>query len=115
MLIPSEFWVKAYLRRCAADGAMAVVVNHGDDRAGAIFIKISRLDGTAELFAPAPSGFDAEPGARRFIPALNEVRVSEGEAEAYLARQRAFDSDIWIVEVEDRKGRHRLEDWLASL
>ena len=25
-----------------------------------------------------------------------------------------FDPDIWIVSVEDRQGRHFLEDWLAA-
>ena len=38
MRLKSEIWVKAYLRRCTVNGAMAVVVRHGDDDAGAIFI-----------------------------------------------------------------------------
>ena len=37
-------------------------------------------------------------------------RSSEAEANGYLARQREFDPDLWIIEVEDRAGRHFLGD-----
>ena len=45
---------------------------------------------------------------------LDRQSASETEADAYLARQIEFDPDIWIVSVEDRQGRHFLEDWLAA-
>ena len=48
MRLKAEIWIKAYIRRCAAAGAAAVVVRHGDDDAGAIFIRVSRLDGTTQ-------------------------------------------------------------------
>ena len=35
------------------------------------------------------------------------------DAEAYLARQIKFDSDIWIIEVEDRAGRNFLDTVVA--
>ena len=38
----------------------------------------------------------------------------EAKASAYFERQIKFDPDIWIVSVEDRQGRHFLEDWLAA-
>ena len=40
--------------------------------------------------------------------------VSENEATGYLARQRDFDPDLWIIEVEDRAGRHFLGDDLVE-
>lgn len=58
MRLKSELWVKAYLRRCAVNGAMAVVARRGDADAGAIFIKVMRRDGGSTLFAPAPAGRD---------------------------------------------------------
>ena len=54
MRLKSAIWVAAYVRRCYVEGASAVVRRRGAEEAGAIFIKISRLDGTAALFAPAP-------------------------------------------------------------
>ena len=111
MRLKSGIWVAAYIRRCQVEGAQAVLRRRGADEAGAVFIKISKLDGTAEVFGPAPqSTFDeARPADRAFIRALKTEAVSEADAEAYLARQVKFDPDIWIVEVEDRAGRNFLD------
>jgi hypothetical protein len=114
MRIKSELWVKAYLRRCALEGAAALLERRGDSDAGAIYIKVSRLDGTAALFGPAPASLGARDSERRWQPCLATATAREAEADAYLARQLSFDPDLWIVAVEDRDGRHFLEDWLAS-
>jgi hypothetical protein len=114
MRLKSELWVKAYLRRCQIEGAAAVLVRRGDADAGAIYIKVSRLDGTALLFAPAPAGLDSAREERRWQPALQAGPAPERDADAYLARQLEFDPDVWIVEVEDTAGRHFLDDWLSS-
>ena len=112
MRLKAGIWVKAYIRRLSGEGIMAAVVRHGDDDAGAIFVRVNRLDGTSMLFGPAPAGLE-EAQADRPIMALFDGRtVSDDEADAYLARQRSFDSDLWIVEVEARDGRHCLDDWL---
>lgn len=88
-------------------------VQRGDADAGAIYIKVSRLNGFAELFGPAPAGLDEAREERRWQPCLGSAKSTEAEADAYLERQKEFDPDIWIVSVEDRQGRHFLEDWLA--
>ena len=49
MRIKSEIWVRAYLRRCQAQGVPVVIARRGDEAAGAIFICIDRLDGTMLL------------------------------------------------------------------
>jgi hypothetical protein len=113
MRLKAEIWVKAYLRRCQSEGAAAVLVRRGDSDAGAIYIKVSRLDGTASLFGPAPAGLDEAGEDRRWQACLEPAPVGEDAADAYLARQIDFDPDLWIVSVEDRQGRHFLDDWLA--
>ncbi len=115
MRLKSEIWVKAYLRRCQSEGADAVLVRRGDGDAGAIYIKISRLDGTAALYGPAPAGLDEAREDRRWQACLQREQAAENEADAYLERQIEFDPDIWIVTVEDRQGRHFLDDWLARV
>jgi hypothetical protein len=50
----SDFWVSAYLRRCAVEGVEAALRKRGAAEAGAIFVKVDRLDGTASLYGPAP-------------------------------------------------------------
>jgi hypothetical protein len=111
MRLKSGIWVAAYLRRCEIEGASAVLRRRGAEEAGAIFIKVSRLDGTADLYGPAPqSAFDeARPSDRVFSAALKSLPVPEAEVESYLVRQIRFDPDLWIIEVEDRTGRHFLD------
>ena len=111
MRLKSGIWVSAYLRRCQIEGAQAVLRRRGAEEAGAIFVKVSRLDGTADVYGPAPqTAFeDARPSDRIFAAALKAQPAPEPDAEAYLAKQIKFDPDIWIVEVEDRGGRHFLD------
>jgi hypothetical protein len=111
MRLKSGIWVAAYLRRCQIEGAAAVLRRRGAEEAGAIFIKVSRLDGTADLYGPAPqSTFDeARPSERAFSSAVKNPPVPESDIESYLMRQLRFDPDLWIVEVEDRAGRHFLD------
>src|SRR5262250_1725724 len=106
MRLKSAIWVAAYVRRCNGEGAFAAVRRHGAEDAGAIFIKLNRLDGTAELFAPAPqTAFEvAQPTTRAFTRSFGEQPVPEEKVEERLAREVRFDPDIWIVEVEDRAG-----------
>jgi hypothetical protein len=111
MRLKSALWVAAYLRRCHVEGVNAVVRRRGAEEAGAVFVRISRLDGTSDLFGPAPqSAFDAVPGAERtFSPSLGEQPAPDAAIEAYLAREIKFDPDLWIVESEDRAGRNFLD------
>jgi hypothetical protein len=114
MRLATAMWVRAFVRSCGAGGAIAVVARHGDDAAGAIFIKVNRLDGTARLFGPAPAGLDTGQRERRWVAHFAREAVSEPEIDAYLLRQVEFDPDLWVIEVEDRAGRHFLDDWLAE-
>ncbi len=112
MRLKSEIWVKAYIRRCAGAGLSAVVARHGDNDAGAIFIRINRLDGTSVLFGPSPAGLSGAEEDRLWVPCLSESGATDAAVEAYLTREAEFDSDLWIVEVETRDGVHLLDDWL---
>lgn len=112
MRLRSDIWVKAYIRTCLAHGAHAVVVRHGDDDAGAIYIKIARLDGTARAYGPAPAGLDGASIERRWISITRDQQLPDRDVDEMLRREAEFDPDLWIVEVEDREGRSFLESWL---
>ncbi len=73
-------------------------------------ICVNLLDGTVRLYGPAPAGFDGSENERRWVRCLGSELVPKEAAEDYLARQWQFDPDIWIVEIEDRAGRHFLGD-----
>ncbi len=113
MRLKSGIWVAAYVRRCHIEGVFAAVRRRGADEAGAVFITINRLDGTGTLYSPAPqAAFDeAKPAERIFTIMLGrEGPVAEADIEARLLREIRYDPDLWIVEVEDRAGRHFLDD-----
>ncbi len=111
MRLKSGIWVMAYIRRLQAEGIPAAVLKRGDEDAGAIFIKIATLDGKATMFAPAPAGLEGAESDRRWT--LIGEAIDERSADEQLARERNLDPDAWQIEVEDRKGRHFLDDWLA--
>jgi len=95
----------------SGEGIPVAVVRRGAEEAGAIFIRINRLDGTSDVFGPAPqTSFDDDhPAERQWIRATGEGPVEDGKAEEFLARQHRFDPDLWVVEVEERQGRHLLD------
>src|SRR5438477_3816298 len=111
MRLKSDIWVAAYLRRCQVQGAAAVLRRRGAEEAGAIFVKLNRLDGTADLYGPAPqTAFDeAHPMDRAFVHSLGNEAQPDAKVEERLVREIRFDPDAWIVEVEDRAGRHFLD------
>jgi hypothetical protein len=117
MRLKTELWVKAYLRQRQAAGAFAAIVRHGHDDAGAILIKIARLDGTAALYGPAPMSLapESDPSIDRRFARLHDLGwIADKDADAIVARQCTYDEDIWVVEVEDRSGASGLEGWLVT-
>ncbi len=112
MRLRAEIWVKAYVRTCSVAAVPAVVVKHGDDDAGAVYIKVTRRDGTARLFGPAPVGLDGPVDGQRWVAHLDGPDVTEHKVDQFLREQTRFDPDLWVVEIEDPKGRHFLGDWL---
>ncbi len=108
MRLRSDIWVAAYLRRCGVEGANAVLRRRGAAEAGAIFVKIDKLDGSAALYGPASQSAAMAPGQgveRMFARAHKAEWIGSREADERLDREIAFDPDLWIVEVEDREGR----------
>jgi len=100
----AEFGVQAYLTRLGLAGVPAFVVARGDATAGAILVKQSPLDGTA---CAHQRSFDPMSGARIWMVL---AEGAEPEVDAAISRQREFDPDLWVIEVEDREGRHLLDE-----
>jgi hypothetical protein len=112
MRLRSDIWVAAYLRRCATEGVSAVLRRRGAAEAGAIFVKVDRLNSQAAVYGPAPQteAFDLPPGLDRLFIRLHKPEwIESEEVERRLDREVRFDRDLWIVEVEDRQGRSWLD------
>ena len=102
--LTSSFWVQAYIKKLNLLGVPAFVVSHGDDTAGAIIVKVNKLNGDAVLFE------------RSFSLDKNRIQWSkfesgdEKELDELLSRQLSRDRDLWIVEIESREGDPFLDD-----
>lgn len=110
MRLKTSIWVAAYLRRCQTEGVFGAVRKKGAEEAGAVFVKVALMDGNAMLYAPAPQTVydDSRPAERLFVPTAPQP-VSEPSVEERLTKELRFDPDAWIVETEDRAGRHFLD------
>jgi hypothetical protein len=104
--VTAELWIKAHIRRCNAQAIPAMVVRRGDDQAGALIIKVNHLGPGCMVLAPANS----MDGSRQWRRAMGDDLVPEAEADAYIERQLNMDPDIWVLEIEDRQGRHLVDD-----
>lgn len=106
--LKAEIWVQSALRSCNAVAIMATIARRGDSDAGMVLIKQNLLGGGFVVISPMRAA-DGEMG---WIRGTGAIPVEEAAADAYIARQLARDSDIWVVEIEDRGGRlpfpHRL-------
>ena len=101
--ITSSLWISAFVRRVSLQGDYCTVVQKGAEAAGAIFVvHRNPATTTCSLYGPAPQTVLADEGGagRLFEQVLDQATVAE--IDTYLDRQRNFDPDIWIVELESR-------------
>ncbi len=104
MRLTADIWVSAYLARLRQYEIPAFVVHKGDLTAGAVLIKLNTLDGTACCYQRS---FDLMTGDRKWVVL---VEGAEAQVDTSIAKQRSFDPDLWVIEVEDKAGRHLLDE-----
>ncbi len=101
--LSSDIWVAAYLARLTGEGIYAHVMHKGDPTAGAIAVKLATMDGQASVFTRA---YDSDFNR---VWTTHVDNAPEADADAAIASQRSFDRDLWVIEVEDPRGRHLLD------
>ena len=99
MGLTTSLWVMAQIRLCNRVFKPAVVVRRGDPDAGAVLLKVNRFDQGCIVWAQTTT-LDGEGGWMR---GTGPAAVPEPDADAYVARQVGYDSDLWVVEIEDRE------------
>lgn len=109
MLLSTELWAAALIRRAELAGAFATVVRKGDPRAGTVIVKA--FDTTARRARLYSEAFGPD-GERLWVQPVESE--SESELDDYLQRQIRYDPDLWIVEIEDREGRHFITEKVAE-
>ena len=105
MLLSSDIWVAALIRRAEQGGAFAMVARKGDARAGAVLVKVvNRRSGVTRLFAEALRG-DGEA-----VWMQPQESTEELQLDGYVERAIRRDPDLWVVEIEDSEGRSFLTE-----
>jgi len=99
--LPTDFMINAQIRIAAREGIPITVRRHGDNSSGTIILKINRLDGTARVLTQVR--YDDE---LVWNPVSRTDPMTEAEADRYLDRQAEIDPDSWLIEIEDKQGRH---------
>ncbi|MCW5770802.1 MAG: DUF1491 family protein [Rhodospirillaceae bacterium] len=105
--LKTGLWAAALLRRWNGHtDVVATLVRRGDEDAGTVLLKISRLDGTATVLSQTTT----MEGRRAWMRGTGVAPVAEVEAEAYIQRQRKRDPDLWVIEIEDRRGQFETDE-----
>jgi GMP synthase (glutamine-hydrolysing) len=99
--LKSGLWVKAAIRSCGVHAISAMVARKGDADAGAILIKQNLLGGGFIVLTQVRRG----DGQAVWLRGTGTDPVEETVADSYISRQVNRDSDLWVIEVEDRDGR----------
>jgi hypothetical protein len=109
MRVTTSLWVSALIRRVQAAGSMATVIHKGAAEAGAVFLIVSDLEGSNSFYGPAPqTEYGSDGGLERRFECLRDISTVS-QVEQKIERERNFDPDIWVVEIEDRQGRTFIE------
>jgi len=98
--LKAGIFVRALIRRVQVAGVSAFVVRHGAEEAGAVILKVAKLDGTVLVLNQVRDAKGALAWAQALGGWTGEARASE-----WCDKQVKFDPDLWIVEIEDREGR----------
>ena len=105
MILSTDIWVSALIRRAELGGGFAAVIRKGDPRAGAVLVKVLDLrERQVRLYAEATRAAGDRVWMR---PAHAE---EEQQLDSYIDRAVRIDPDLWVVEIEDTHGRHFLTE-----
>jgi len=94
--LKTGIWVRALIRRCDLAAIGVAMTARGDPDAGAILLKLLPREGGATVLAQARR----PDGSAVWMRATGAAPVSEADADAYIARQRGRDPDLWVIEIE---------------
>lgn len=95
------------MTRAISEGSFAVVAKKGDRDSGTVIVTVRKRDGMTRLYQAATS-MDG-------LRVWHESRAQPArEIDAIITKHSARDMDLWVVEIDDREGRHFLTEPVVS-
>ncbi len=103
--VKSAIFIAAHRRACEANGAFVTIARQGDGDAGLVMIRAINREGQERLLIET----------NHFIKGRLWRDLSDGfkaaeEIRQLVDRQIGFDSDLWLVDIEDPEGRTFLSE-----
>lgn len=100
MRLRSDIFVSALTRQVFNRGGYAAVEHKGAESAGAIYLRQRFRDGLETLYAPAPQAMFGEDEAETRLFERRFEKTEPAAIDDFIARERRFDPDLWVVELE---------------
>lgn len=94
--LPAHLEITGLIRAVQAQGGFATVLAKGERDAGTILILTMERGGNGALYERMPQ-LD---GSRKFERVKAQDLENTKDLDEYLARRKAQDSDVWIVELD---------------
>jgi len=107
--LKSSIWIQAQIRICALSHLSTYVIKKGDPDAGAIFILINKLNGDNFIYYQKRD-MKGDIGWEK----SNSTPLNEKEVSDYLEKQKKYDPDLWILEIEDPAGEYKFGGTLSQ-
>lgn len=104
--LKTSIWVSALIKRAEIGGAFAHIIHKGDADFGSALIKIVISRQEAKLLTPSRDG----KGDLIWVDLSTQITKNttiglEASIDEYIKKRISQDSDLWVVEIEDTKGR----------
>jgi hypothetical protein len=93
--LKAGIWVSMALRRGNAEGRYGAVLRKGDPDAGGVLVVLRGREGLCVL-----AQIRTAEGVLAWMRGTGGAPVDQATADAYVARQVKFDTDLWVLEFE---------------
>lgn len=100
--IKTSFWVSAEIRRCDGLFLPMTILHRGDGDRGFVLIK-QYIAGQGCILHTRKRDMDGRLGWHN---PLGSEAIDEGMADDYIVRQRQYDEDLWVMEVDDPRAKY---------
>ena len=100
--LTARVWVQAQVRLCDRHFISMVIARRGDPDAGAILMRLVRGPQVNLLLAR----HTRPDGSTGWMTVGGDEAVDDATADAYVVRQVDRDPDLWVLDVDDPKGRY---------
>jgi len=100
--LKTSVWISAEIKRCEGLFLSAVVLHKGDKERGLVLIKQYVAAQGCRIYTQTR---DTADNLIWHQPLGNEF-MTEQKADSYCRKQRGFDEDLWVIEVDDVKGQY---------